>query len=123
VQVRRGWGDLGHQILDVLLAAEGPLTAAQVHAELDGHLAYSTVTTVLSRLRDKGLLLRRRDGRSFTYSPAHDPGRVTARRMHRILAIDPDRAAALARFVDGLGPDDEAALRHRLDDATRSRAT
>lgn len=33
-------------------------------------LAYTTVMTVMSRLADKGLLTRRRDGRAYTYVPA-----------------------------------------------------
>ena len=32
--------------------------------------AYTTVMTVLGRLTDKGLLLREKEGRSFTYLPA-----------------------------------------------------
>ena len=123
MEVRRGWGDLGQQILDLLVGADEPLTAAQVHQALAGDLAYTTVTTVLARLRDKGLLLRQRQGRSFAYVSAPDPGRVTARRMHRILSVDPDRAAALARFVADLGPDDEATLRHLLGSAAGTRGT
>jgi predicted transcriptional regulator len=100
--------------LATLEAADGPLTPAQVHEALDADLAYTTVMTVMARLHDKGVLSRQRSGRSFAYGLLRDPGRVTARRMHRILAIDPDRAAALARFVDDLSADDEATLRHLL---------
>ena len=32
--------------------------------------AYTTVMTVMSRLADKGILKRRKEGRSFTYEPA-----------------------------------------------------
>jgi len=32
--------------------------------------AYTTVMTVLARLADKGLLTRRKDGRTYAYSPA-----------------------------------------------------
>ena len=33
-------------------------------------LAYTTVMTILSRLADKGLLKKTRDGRQFVYTPA-----------------------------------------------------
>jgi predicted transcriptional regulator len=107
----------------VLEAADRPLTPAQVQAALDAGLAYTTVMTVMVRLHDKGVLSRQPAGRSFAYAPLQDPGRITARRMHRILSVDPDRAAALARFVDDLSPDDEAMLRELLggaDDATEA---
>lgn len=112
--VRRARGDLGQQVLAVLHAAATPLTATQVHTALDADLAYTTVTTVLTRLHEKGVLSRQRAGRSYAYAPQREPGRVTARRMHRILAVEPDRAAALTRFVDDLSTDDEAVLRQLL---------
>ena len=112
---RRGYGDLGQRILAVLQAAGRPLTPAEVHTLLDADLAYTTVMTVMSRLNDKDILSRQRAGRSFEYTLLTDPARVTARRMHRILAVEPDREAALARFLDGLSTDDEATLRRLLD--------
>ncbi|MEV0269737.1 BlaI/MecI/CopY family transcriptional regulator [Hamadaea sp. NPDC050747] len=114
MEARRGRGDLGQQILAVLESADAPLTPAQVHQALDADLAYTTVMTVMARLYDKGVLSRQRTGRSFAYVPLGDPARVTARRMHRVLAVEPDRAAALARFVDDLSPVDEATLRRLL---------
>jgi predicted transcriptional regulator len=113
---RRGRGDLAQQILGVLEAADRGLTPAQVLEELDGDLAYTTVMTVMARLYDKGVLARQRSGRSYAYSPLRDPARVTARSMHRLLKLQPDRAAALARFVDDLSAADEQVLRHLLAD-------
>jgi predicted transcriptional regulator len=83
---------------------------AQVRDALGGGLAYTTVMTVLARLYGRGLLARKRTGRAFAYTAVGDPAQVTARRMHRLLEIDEDRAAVLARFVDGLTGDDEAVL-------------
>ena len=111
---RRGRGDLAQQVLDALERAGEPLTPAQVLGRLDGELAYTTVMTVMSRLRDKGVLARVRTGRAFAYSLLQDPARVTARSMHRLLDVQPDRAAALARFVDDLSAADEQVLRDIL---------
>lgn len=113
--VRRGRGDLGQQVLDVLTAAEGPLTPGEVQEALGADLAYTTVMTVLTRLHDKGVLTRERSGRSYRYAPIADPARVTARRMHRILSVETDRAAVLARFVDDLSASDEEVLRRLLE--------
>jgi predicted transcriptional regulator len=113
---RRARGDLGQQILDVLMAAGRALTPAEVLEELGGELAYTTVMTVMARLHAKGVLARQRYGRAYAYSPWLDPARVTARSMHRLLNVQPDRAAALARFVDDLSAADEQVLRHLLAD-------
>jgi predicted transcriptional regulator len=38
----------------------------------ESNLAYTTVMTILNRLAEKGLLTRRREGRSFSYRAAVD---------------------------------------------------
>lgn len=112
---RRGHGDLAQAILDVLDRAVDPMTPAQVRDTLGGQLAYTTVMTVLTRLHDQGLLGRARTGRAYAYRPLRDPAQVTARRMHRLLAVDADHEGVLARFVDELSRDDERVLRGLLD--------
>ena len=112
---RRGYGDLAQAILDLVGQAGAPVTPAQVRDALGRELAYTTVMTVMARLYDRGLLARRRSGRAFAYTVVGDPAQVTARRMHRILDVDADRAGVLARFVDGLTGEDEHLLRALLD--------
>jgi predicted transcriptional regulator len=115
---RRGHGDLARVILEAVNQAGAPVTAAQVRDVLGTGLAYTTVMTVLARLHDRGLLARQRAGRAFAYTPIADPAQTTARRMHRILDVDNNRAGVLARFVDGLTPDDEQVLRALLQQVT-----
>lgn len=115
---RRGWGDLTQGVLDVVARAATPLTPAQVRDAFGDELAYTTVTTVLVRLHRRGLLTRRRSGRAFAYAAVGDPAQITARRMHRLLDVDDDRAGVLARFVDQLRPGDEQLLRGLLREAT-----
>jgi predicted transcriptional regulator len=111
---RRGRGDLAQQVLGVLEGAGEPLTPAQVLERLDGKLAYTTVMTVMVRLEGKGVLGRVRAGRAYAYSLLRDSARVTARSMHRLLDVQPDRAAALTRFVNDLSAADEQVLRGLL---------
>lgn len=113
-QSRRGYGDLAQAIIEVVGRAGRPLTVGQVRGALDDQLAYTTVMTVLARLYDQGVLRRERAGRGFAYAPVGDPANVTARRMHRLLDVDQDRAGVLAHFVDALNPQDERLLRDRL---------
>lgn len=107
-------GGLEHEVLACLAAAGRPLSPADVLAELDGDLAYTTVMTTLSRLHAKGVLTRTPQGRGFVYElpvPLDDvPASVSAHRMRRILEDGGDRAGILARFVSDLSPEDEQVL-------------
>ncbi|WP_129842466.1 BlaI/MecI/CopY family transcriptional regulator [Streptomyces sp. RFCAC02] len=114
---RRAQGELEAQVLSALGQAPGPATAAWVQERLGGGLAYTTVVTILTRLRAKGAVTRERAGRSFAWTPAADVAGLAAFRMRRVLESETDRHAVLASFVSALGPDDEALLRALLTDA------
>ena len=116
---RRAAGELEAAALAVLQAAGSPLTPGHVRDRLGeqpggGHLAYSTVVTILSRLYAKGVLVRSRSGRAYSYAPVADEPGLAARRMRGVLEAEPDREAVLARFVSGMSPADEQLLRRML---------
>ena len=123
VENRRPSGGLEQEVLAVLLAAEEPMTAAQVRAAMGDTLAYTTVMTVLSRIAEKGLAMRSRQGRAHVYAQVRDGAEITAMRMRRLLDADDDRAAVLARFVGSLSDDDEAVLMHMLNNPEREPPT
>ncbi|MET7605448.1 BlaI/MecI/CopY family transcriptional regulator [Streptomyces avermitilis] len=110
---RRARGELESDVLAALWAAKGPLTARDVRERLPGDLAYTTVLTILSRLYDKGMLARHREGRGYAYEPVRDEASHTAQRMHSLLKGGSDRQAVLARFVSELSEQDEHLL-HQL---------
>ncbi|MDH6140406.1 putative transcriptional regulator [Kitasatospora sp. GP30] len=113
---RRESGALEAEVMAVLWAGGAPMTAGQVHAALGGSaLVYKTVLTVLGRLHAKGLVDRERVGRAHAYLPRRGPAEEVASEMNQALARGADRLAVLQRFVDGLDPDDERALRDLLD--------
>jgi predicted transcriptional regulator len=115
---RRASGELEAAALTVLQAAASALTPGQVSDRLEehlgGHLAYTTVVTILSRLYAKGLLTRFRSGRAYSYAPVADEPGLAARRMRGVLEAESDREAVLARFVSGMSPADEQLLRRML---------
>jgi predicted transcriptional regulator len=111
---RRAAGELEAAVLAVLQAAATPLSPGQVRDCLGGHLAYTTVVTILSRLHAKGVLDRSKAGRNYVYVPVADEPGLAARRLARMLDAEPDREAVLARFVSGLSPTDEELLRRML---------
>lgn len=110
-QERRGPGELESEVLAVLWAVEAPLIAADVRSALGTPTAYNTVQTILTRLLDKGLVTRELVGRAHAYRPVHGQAEFAAHRMHEVMARDNDHTAVLQRFVAGLTPVDEAALR------------
>ncbi|WP_322871610.1 BlaI/MecI/CopY family transcriptional regulator [Streptomyces goshikiensis] len=112
---RRPAGELEAGVLAALWAAGRPLTPGRVQEALGGALARTTVTTILTRLYEKGTVSRERSGRGFAYLPTEDASGLTARRMHAELAKDEDRGAVLSRFVSQLGDEDERLLRSLLD--------
>ncbi|MEX2968728.1 BlaI/MecI/CopY family transcriptional regulator [Streptomyces sp. C184] len=114
---RRPAGELEASVLAALWAAGEPLSPAEVQRALGGRLARTTVTTILSRLHDKGAVSRSRAGRGFTYSPIQDSAGLTARRMRSELDKQDDRDTALARFVSQLTSEDEQLLRTLLEAA------
>lgn len=116
---RRPSGELESTILAALWAAGTPLTAGQVQGAIGAELARTTVTTILSRLHEKGTVARTRSGRGFAYTPTADAAGLTARRMHSELRKDEDRGTVLARFVSQLSDEDERLLRDLLDGDAR----
>jgi predicted transcriptional regulator len=115
-------GELEALILDALWAAEHELTPGEVHEALAGthDISYSTVTTVLSRLRDKGLLDRTKRGRAYAYRTVLSRADQTAARMQDLLAAAGDPRVALTRFVDALGPAERDELRKALRPGRRA---
>jgi predicted transcriptional regulator len=111
---RRAAGALEGEVLGALWAADQPLTPAELQAALSGGLAYNTIHTILTRLQDKGLVVRVREGGRSGYQPAKDAAQDAADRMRTALEGGRDRAEILQRFVTSLSPDDEQALRAAL---------
>ncbi|MEV6841436.1 BlaI/MecI/CopY family transcriptional regulator [Streptomyces sp. NPDC051133] len=106
---RRARGELEGEVLASLWAASRPVPAGEVLEQVPG-VAYTTVLTILTRLCDKGLVTRQREGRSHVYAPVDDQAGYAAAGMHSLLDEGGDRAAVLARFVSDLSPEDEQLL-------------
>ena len=111
-----------------LLPAERALSVHDVRATLtsEGHeLAYTTVMTVLTRLHEKGLVAREREGRRYLYrSGTRAPGvthRIVATLKRALFPNDP-RAPLLALLEDDtLSDDDLRALRTKIDERLRQK--
>lgn len=116
-------GELENQVLDIVWAAQGPVTPREVHETLSKKrkLAYTTAMTILVRLCEKGVLEREPAGRAFAYRPRISREQRAAARMSDALTTAGDPALALTHFVKTLPPDQLDELRSALQRA-RSQA-
>jgi len=109
-------GALEADVLACLWSSPEPLSPAAVRQALPRPLAYTTVSTILVRLAQKGLVSRQRHGKAFLYAAEVGEADLAARRMHEALGRTDDRRAALSRFVDILTVREANALRKLLAD-------
>lgn len=113
---KRADGELEIEILKVLWDANEPLATSDVQERLHSDLAYTSVATVLSRLVDKRLVLRRPKGRSYVYESAISHDEWYANRMLAVLRETSNHRTLLAGFVGKLSSRDRQALRSLLED-------
>jgi predicted transcriptional regulator len=95
-----GFGPLEAEVMEVVWAAAGPVSVRDVAERLNHGraepLAYTTVMTVMSRLAQKQVLERRREGRSYLYEPsAADAAGLAVKSVIRTYGDE-----AVAHFVE-----------------------
>ena len=73
--------------LDVMsiLWREGSGTVAEVRAQLDDSLAYTSVLWVLQTLEEKGYVRHEQEGRAYRYVPRIEPEAAGGRALSNIL--------------------------------------
>jgi len=116
-RMRRGedkfLGSLEAQVMDRVWS-RGSATVREIVEDLarSRQLAYTTVMTIMTRLHEKGLLRRAREGKTYVYRPALSRAQFRARLSRDIVRglIAQFGDVALAQFLAALdGVDD----RHR----------
>ncbi|HVZ77400.1 MAG TPA: BlaI/MecI/CopY family transcriptional regulator [Gemmatimonadaceae bacterium] len=115
----RSLGSLEGAVMEIAWSADRPLSVRDVIGRLDPdrRLAYTTVLTVMDKLRRKGWLLRTTgEGRAHLYAPAETRDVLAARLMREALGSGADHHATLAFFVAGIGAEEAQALRGLLDE-------
>lgn len=111
-------GELERKVMDVLWADfDRGLNARDVEERLPGY-AYTTLLTVLDRLRRKGLVRRAKDGRAFRYVAVTNREEYSAELMREALGTATDRDAVLVRFAETVSSADASVLRDALAHAT-----
>lgn len=111
---RRPMGALEDQVIEYLWAVDAPTPASAVHKAVAPELAYTSITTVLTRLWEKGRVDRTSLGRSYVYTAAATEAEHRAGAMSNTLDGAGNRSEVLSRFVDTLDSDDLTVLRDLL---------
>lgn len=122
-------GPLETEILQIIWEL-GCVTVKDVHERIlsdpDRELAYTSVTTVLRRLTQKGWLTCEKDGRAFLWKPVVSREEAQAIKAHeqlnRFLAVsNPDVVATFADSLDAASLDQLEAIALRIQAARRAR--
>ncbi|MDO9485656.1 MAG: BlaI/MecI/CopY family transcriptional regulator [Actinomycetota bacterium] len=113
-------GSLEASIMHVLWSSPSARSVADVVESLEPThpVAYTTVMTVLERLREKQLVERTKSGRAFLYLASMTGEEYISGRLDDALNEASDRTAALARFAGTLSESEAIALRRALDEST-----
>ena len=111
---KRPMGALEEAVMEYLWSAGEPSSPREVHMAVAPDLAYTTVTTILTRLWEKKRLTRERSGRAYLYDPVSSEAEHVAGNMQSSLIDALDRSAVLSQFVDSLSADDAEVLRRLL---------
>ncbi len=111
-----GLGELERRVMDVLWGSMGtPLTGRQVADELPDR-AYTTVLTILERLRRKNLVERTTEGKLHRFAATASRETYMAELMVEALGTAQDRHAVLVRFAEVVTPEEAVVLRQALRD-------
>lgn len=122
-------GPLEAEILNIIWEL-GSATVKDVHerilADPNRELAYTSVTTVLRRLTEKGWLGCDKKERAFYWRPMVTKQQAQALKAHdqlqRFLAVgNPDIVAAFADSLDSASVEQLKAIAQRIDAARRAR--
>jgi predicted transcriptional regulator len=118
-------GPLEREILEIVWSI-GPVAVRDVHqrilADPDRELAYTSVTTVLKRLTQKGWLGCDREDKSFVWRALISRGEAQAlfayEQLHQFLAVgNPDIVAAFADQLDQSSVDQLDSIAQKLRQA------
>ena len=109
-------GELERRVMEILWEIPGrEVTVRQVADRLPGY-AYTTVATVLDRLTHKGLVHRRREGRTIRFMVTGTPAAHTAMLMHEMLEVTSDPEGTLVCFAEIVSASEADTLRRAFEE-------
>lgn len=114
---RRSNGELENAVLTALWDQGHAMSVVELQAAVPAPTpAYTTMMTVLTRMDDKGLVVRERVSRSLMISPARSQAVTAASQMSRALRESGDSHEVLMSFVGSLDDGEIEILRSFMDE-------
>lgn len=111
--IRKILGDLESDVMESIWEKE-KATVRDIHDRLkkDREIAYTTVMTVMSRLADKGLLEKDKEGAAYVYRPAFSKREFTQSTVIKVIRelLADFTTPAIAGFLDSVTEIDEEKL-------------
>lgn len=79
-------GDLETLVMEIVWRAERPISISNVVKVLSKKrkIAYTTIMTIMGRLVDKGVLIRKLEGKNYLYQPKVTKEKFVAKAVHNI---------------------------------------
>lgn len=103
--LRKILGDLEVEIMEIVWA-KGEQTGRQVYDRIkeNRNIAYTTVMTVMSRLADKGLLAKTKQGAAFVYRATTTRDEFTQSTLKKVIneLVRDFVTPAISQFVDSV---------------------
>jgi predicted transcriptional regulator len=88
-------------VLELLLRSSEPMSVADVQAALPGaRRAHTTVSTLLTRLSDRGLIDRQRQGPVYEWFPAGSAQELAVAALEQVLEGVEDPDAVVLGFLE-----------------------
>lgn len=88
-------------VLELLLDSERPLSVAELRAALPGPArAHTTVSTLLTRLGERGLVRREKRDGHYEWSPADTREGLAVRALQQVLDTVEDPEAVVLSFLE-----------------------
>lgn len=97
-------GDLEQKIMDILWESKTPLSVKEVVEKINSDCAYTTIMTVMKRLCEKELLVRKLNGKTFVYVPYKKREEFAQGRLKDLFnsIIHSYGELAISQFVDSV---------------------
>lgn len=115
-------GELEKEVMEVIWKNEHPVLVREVKEVLESKrkVAYTTIMTIMARLTEKGILIRKLKGTSYLYQPRLNKDQFIARAAHRIFAtavsnLGEEVASYFVKEIKKLGPKKRQELLKVLD--------
>lgn len=115
-------GELEKEIMEFLWEADSSVTVREVVDRIrqKRQVAYTTIMTIMNRLVDKGILVRKLKGSSYLYQPRVSRDQFIAKAAHRIFStavsnLGEGVASYFLKEIQKLGPKKRQELLKILD--------